>query len=111
MPLNSDVGRFVKKNFVGNSVSVYFDGGKQCIGVVGFDTSDTPVFAKGDISELYDTNNVAEIYAAKEAVSLACSFEWACSYDYIKVIGDSMLVIKFLNKAFEPRKNIFYEVC
>jgi hypothetical protein len=54
----------VRKSFSGKPVNVYFDGGKDCIGVVGCDIEGEIVFVYGHHSELYNTNNVAELCAA-----------------------------------------------
>jgi hypothetical protein len=32
-------------------------------------------------------------------------------FDYIQVIGDSMFVIKLINKVFSPRVPMFFEIC
>jgi hypothetical protein len=47
---------------------VYFDGGKETIGIVGIDFNNVVVFAEGNYSVDYDTNNLAELSAAKWAV-------------------------------------------
>lgn len=110
-PEESSGSRFVKKTFSGRCCTVYFDGGKETIGIVGVDFNNVVVFAEGNYSVDYDTNNLAELSAAKWAVEKALEWTWGCHYDYLKIVGDSLLVVKFLNKAFSPRRPEFYEMC
>lgn len=64
---------------------------------------------------MYDTklvtNNAAELAAAELAVRMIVSTNFNCEYNFAKVIGDSKLVINFLNRVFEPRVSEFYEIC
>ena len=53
---------------MGTCNRVYFDGGKETIGIVGVNACDKVEFAFGERSENYNTNNLAEILAAKWAV-------------------------------------------
>lgn len=64
-PAEDQVGKFVQRKFSGQCVKVYFDGGKNNIGIVGCDLSGQIRFVYGHYSEDYYTNNVAEISAAK----------------------------------------------
>jgi putative aminopeptidase FrvX len=45
------VGKFVRKSFLGQCCKIYFDGGKECIGVVGINAEEEIEFVWGQHDE------------------------------------------------------------
>ena len=59
-----------KIKFVGAHLSVYFDGGKNCIGVIVYSPEGDLMDAVGEYNEDWCTNNEAEMAAALKAVDI-----------------------------------------
>lgn len=73
----------MQKVFTGKACQVYFDGGKETIGVVGINANANIEFIWGEYSTGYCTNNIAEMMAAQKAVELGLKQVWQSACDYL----------------------------
>ena len=110
-PKGSEVGKFVKKKFSGSYCLVKFDGGLHKLGYAFYDVLGGLTHAYGRPDPALDTNNVAEMAAAKESVLAALAYPWPCQFDFLKIEGDSQVVINMINRVYTPRKAAFFEAC
>lgn len=65
-----------------------------------YDQEGNLVYCYGRYDTELITNNEAELNAAYWAVRLALDFSWIDEFDSYHFIGDSEIVIKFLNRVY-----------
>ena len=99
----------------GPHVRVHFDGGLGTVGWVAYDVSGVPCHAFGHADDVtYHTHNIAEVEAARRAMDFLASdagLSWLAKQDnlsHIVLVGDSDLVIKFLQRAYSPQRPLFF---
>ena len=99
----------------GPHVRVNFDGGLGTVGWVASDISGTPCHAFGRADSVeFHTHNIAEVEAARRVMDFLASETWRTwltiqeSLSHVLLVGNSDLVIKFLQHAYQPQRPLFF---